>query len=234
MIAKQTRTLVVRRNITQNGDTHTLALSPADIKGKAHDLSFIPGQIAVLQIGDHEPAHFAFASSPADAELEFLVKRGSNAANDIIKLKEGARIELTEVVGSGFPLDTYEGRDLVMIAMGTGIAPLRSALRHALATPARFGQIFMLYGARTPAAFCFATEADEWRALGIELRQVISQPEGYEWSGSTGYVQSLLDNVLPNLSAPVALIAGSPEMIEHTRDRLYEMGFAAEDVLTNY
>ncbi|MCP9492927.1 MAG: hypothetical protein MSG64_00575 [Pyrinomonadaceae bacterium MAG19_C2-C3] len=234
MTVKQSRTLVVRRNTTQNSETHTLAMLPADIKGARHDLTFVPGQIAMLQLGDHEPAYFAFASAPADAELEFLIKRGSNAANDIIKLKAGDTLELVDVVGSGFPLDKYQGRDLVMVAMGTGIAPLRSALRHALATPERFGQIFMLYGARTPAAFCYTAEADEWHAGGIELRQVISQPDGYEWSGSTGYVQSLLDNVLPSLSAPVALVAGSSEMIDHTRDRLCEMGFAAEDVLTNY
>ena len=68
----------------------------------------------------------------------------------------------------------------------------------------------------------------------VELRQVISRPDGYEWSGSTGYVQSLLDNVLPSLSDPVALVCGSREMIEQTRDRLHQMGFEPDRILTNY
>ncbi|MEJ7711364.1 MAG: hypothetical protein WKF84_16260 [Pyrinomonadaceae bacterium] len=68
----------------------------------------------------------------------------------------------------------------------------------------------------------------------MEVRQVISQPTGYEWSGPTGYVQSLLDNVLPELSSPVALVCGSREMIDQTRARLQAMGFADDHVLTNY
>jgi NAD(P)H-flavin reductase len=87
---------------------------------------------------------------------------------------------------------------------------------------------------RTPEDFCYRDETEAWRAAGVELRQVISRPDGYEWSGQTGYVQSLLDNVLPTLSDPVALVCGSREMIEQTRDRLHEMGFTPERILTNY
>ena len=77
-------------------------------------------------------------------------------------------------------------------------------------------------------------ETAAWQAAGVELRQVVSRPDGYEWAGQTGYVQSLLDNVLPTLSSPVALVCGSREMIEHTRDRLGEMGLPPEAILTNY
>ena len=69
---------------------------------------------------------------------------------------------------------------------------------------------------------------------GVELRRVISRPDGHDWSGPTGYVQSLLDHVLPALHDPVALVCGSREMIEQTRARLSEMGFAPESILTNY
>ena len=63
---------------------------------------------------------------------------------------------------------------------------------------------------------------------------MISRPDGHDWSGPTGYVQSLLDHVLPDLSAPVALICGSLEMIDETRERLVKMGFKPEEILTNY
>jgi NAD(P)H-flavin reductase len=72
-----------------------------------------------------------------------------------------------------------------------------------------------------------------WRDHGVELRQVISQPNG-DWSGPTGYVQSLLDNIVPDLNDPAALICGSNVMIEQTRARLLNLGFAAEKILTNY
>ena len=88
--------------------------------------------------------------------------------------------------------------------------------------------------ASAPEDFCYRDETQGWKNAGVELRQVISQPDGHDWSGPTGYVQSLLDHVLPNLKSPVALICGSREMIEQTRDRLQQMGFAPEAILTNY
>jgi len=111
---------------------------------------------------------------------------------------------------------------------------LRSALRHALNRKAEFSQLVVLYGVRTPEDFCYRDEIEEWERAGVELRQVISRPDGHDWSGRTGYVQSLLDNVLPDLKSPVALVCGSREMISQTSDRLQQMGFSPDDILTNY
>lgn len=234
---KQARTLRITDARPQGRDTCSIAALPADLKGgkaERHDLTFLPGQVAVLSAGDVAPSYYALASAPADPQLEFLIKRGTPTGDALHKLEPGAEIMLHDITGTGFDLGKLHGRDLVMLAMGTGVAPLRSALRHCIQQTENFGQLFLLYGARTPADFCYQSEVDAWRAAGVELREVISQPEGYEWAGSTGYVQSLLDNILPELSAPVALVCGSKEMIAQTRDRLHEMGFAEEDVLTNY
>jgi NAD(P)H-flavin reductase len=200
----------------------------------AHRVSFIPGQVAVLSVPGEAPAYFAFASAPDDRELEVLVKQKVGASNVIFDMKPGEKIELLEVVGHGFALDAHAGKDLVFVAMGIGVAPLRSALRYVLKRKDEFGQCVVLYGARTPDDFCFRDETDSWEDSGVELRQVISRPDGHDWSGPTGYVQSLLDHVLPDLKSPVALVCGSLEMIEQTRDRLVQMGFARDEILTNY
>jgi NAD(P)H-flavin reductase len=194
----------------------------------------VPGQVAVLAVEGEPPAYFAFASAPEDRELEVLVKQRLGVSNLIYDMGAGERIELMEVAGHGFPLDDQKGKDLVFVAMGTGVAPLRSALRHVLKRKDEFGQFVVLYGARTPDDFCFRDETESWEEQGVELRQVISRPDGHDWSGPTGYVQSLLDHVLPNLNSPVALICGSPEMMEQTRDRLGQMGFNPHEILTNY
>jgi len=202
--------------------------------GPKHGVAFVPGQVAVLSVAGEAPAYFAFASAPEDAELEVLVKQKLGASNLIFDMKAGERIELLEVAGHGFALDEQRGKDLVFVAMGTGVAPLRSALRHVLKRKEEFGQLVVLYGTRTPDDFCFRDETDGWEDAGVELRQVVSRPDGHDWSGPTGYVQSLLDHVLPNLNSPVALICGSLEMIEQTRDRLGQMGFKPDEILTNY
>lgn len=201
---------------------------------EAHRVSFLPGQVAVLGVEGEVPGYFAFASAPEDLELEVLIKKNLGASNRLFEMVPGDRVELLEVTGKGFPLDEQKGKDLVFVAMGTGVAPLRSALRHVLARKDEFGQLVVLYGARTPDHFCYRDETEGWEAAGVELRQVVSRPDGHDWSGPTGYVQSLLDNVLPTLNSPVALICGSLEMMDQTRDRLSKMGFAPAEILTNY
>ena len=232
------RQLVITRVREQGRDIRSFDMRPeaGGAGGGARAVEFLPGQVASLRAGgaDGRSFYFAFASAPEDEELEFLVKRAGDDGKSLYHLRAGDEVALTGVVGHGFPLDAHKGKDLVMIAMGTGVAPLRSALRHALARADDFGQLVVLYGARTPDDFCYRDETETWKAAGVELRQVISKPDGYEWAGSTGYVQSLLDHVLPSLNEPVALICGSPEMITHTRDRLHEMGLPPEAILTNY
>ena len=225
-------TLVVKSARQQAREIRSFDMLP-DGASRQHGVEFVPGQVAVLR-AKGEQAYFAFASAPEDDELEFLVKRGSGAGGSIYEMKEGDRVELVEVVGRGFPLREQKGKDLVFVAMGTGVAPLRSALRCAIRHADEFGQLVVLYGARTPEHFCYGDEVEEWEAGGVELRRVVSRPDGHDWSGPTGYVQSLLDHVLPDLSSPVALICGSREMIGQTRERLQQMGFAPDEILTNY
>jgi sulfhydrogenase subunit gamma (sulfur reductase) len=123
-----------------------------------HGVVFVPGQVAVLKVEMEDPAYFAFASAPEDAELEVLVKQNIGASNRIFDMQPGERIELIDVAGHGFALDEQQGKDLVFVAMGTGVAPLRSALRHVLKRKENFGQLVVLYGARTPDDFCYRDE----------------------------------------------------------------------------
>ncbi|HEX8143326.1 MAG TPA: hypothetical protein VF553_12065 [Pyrinomonadaceae bacterium] len=229
IVTQPPRPLVIKRVREQARDTRSF-----DMVTEEGQLGFTPGQVAILRAGDEGQAYFAFASAPEDDEVEFLIKRGGGAGGRIYEMTEGSRVELVDIVGQGFALQEQKGRDLVFVAMGTGVAPLRSALRHTIRHADDYGQLVVLYGARTPDDFCYRDETESWEASGVELRQVISRPDGHDWSGPTGYVQSLLDHVLPDLSDPVALICGSREMIEQTRDRLQQMGFAPEAILTNY
>jgi sulfhydrogenase subunit gamma (sulfur reductase) len=233
MAEPETRPLIITRVRAQGPNIRSFDLWPADAS-HSHGVVFKPGQVAMLRSNEGEPAYFAFASAPEDRELEILVKRTIGASVALFDMKEGERVELLSVTGRGFDLKQQKGRDLVFVAMGTGVAPLRSALRHVLNRKQDFGQLVVLYGARTPDDFCYRDETETWETAGVELRQVISRPDGHDWSGPTGYVQTLLDHVLPDLKSPVALVCGSREMITQTRQRLQQMGFAPEAILTNY
>ena len=226
--------LIITRVRDQARITRSFDLRVKDAAGETKRIDFVPGQVAMLRVPDHHPAYFAFTSAPEDPDLEVLVKQKGGASDVIYHMQVGQTIDLAGIAGHGFRLDEQKHRDLIFVAMGTGVAPLRSALRHVLKRRHDFGQLVVLYGARTPDDFCYRDETEAWGDAGVELRQVISRPGGHDWAGPTGYVQSLLDNVLPNLKSPVALICGSKEMIDQTRERLGKMGFKPEEILTNY
>ena len=227
------RRLKITRIRDQARATRSFDLMPVPAT-HTHGIVFVPGQVAILRVDEEDPAYFAFAGAPEDAELEVLIKQKDGVSKRIFDMHEGEQVELVGIAGHGFDLDQQQGKDLVFVAMGTGVAPLRSALRQALKHKQNFGRFVVLYGARTPDDFCYRDETETWEEAGVELRQVVSRPDGHDWSGPTGYVQSLLDHVLPELRFPVALVCGSAAMIDQTRDRLRQMGFAPEDILTNY
>ncbi|MDX2040545.1 MAG: hypothetical protein SF097_04810 [Acidobacteriota bacterium] len=198
--------------------------------------SFIAGQVAVLEIGNYGESYFAFASAPGESEFEFLVKhKPAFEITTALFENRAETIVLKNIVGKGFPIADYKGHDLIFVAMGTGLAPLRSTLRHLFLNREDFGRLFALFGARTVEDFYYQNEMTvDWRRHGVELRQVISQPGDSDWDGPTGYVQSLLDNVVPEMNNPLALVCGSREMQEQTKKRLGELGFAPDKILTNY
>jgi len=230
MTESRKRELIIKRIKQQGNQIRSFDMATED----EEPLLFKAGQVAVLAVGDSKPGYFALASAPDDKDAEFLIKQNEGLSAIIYEMKEGDHVTLLDIVGNGFPLEQQRGKDLVFVAMGTGVAPLRSALRQVLKHKDEYRKLVVLYGARTPQFFCYSEEAERWEDAGVELRRVVSRPDGHDWSGSTGYVQSLLDHVLPSLKAPVALVCGSREMIEQTTDRLLKMGFAPEDILTNY
>src|SRR5215813_5866597 len=176
---------------------------------------FKAGQVAILEMNDSGSSYVAFASAPEENEFEFLIKHNpasTKATSALFESRPDDQVVLKNIVGRSFSIEDHRGNDLIFVAMGTGLAPLRSTLRHVLRSRNEYGRLVVLYGARSVEDFCFAEEmATEWREQGVELRQVISQPNG-DWIGPTGYVQSLLDHTVMELKNPVALICGSQEM----------------------
>src|SRR6185436_15698937 len=140
MSAAEPRALVITRIRQQGREIRSFDLMPEDARG-SHNVSFIPGQVAILRVGNEESAYFAFAGSPEDPELEILVKRTVGASVALFDMKVGEQVDLLSVAGHGFDLDAQRGHDLVFVAMGTGVAPLRSALRHVLNRKDDFAQL---------------------------------------------------------------------------------------------
>src|SRR2546423_3764379 len=140
MSTQQKRSLIITSVREQARDIRSFDLKPADSTA-SHGVVFKSGQIAILRVGEEEPAYFAFASSPEDPDVEILVKRTIGASVALFDMAEGGTVDLLGVTGVGFDLDAQRGRDLVFVAMGTGVAPLRSALRCVLNRRQSYGNL---------------------------------------------------------------------------------------------
>lgn len=197
--------------------------------------TFIPGQVAVLGMGDVGESYFAIASAPEDRDgMEFLIRKGQRVSEALFTVKKGGKVRGKGPLGKGFPVDQYLGRDLILAAVGSAIAPMRSVLRSIVHRRSTFGNVVLVYGTRQPQDFPFLDEMENWQQARIKVILTSSRPEGREWRGKTGYVQAHFAEALVALQHPVAMVCGMKAMIEQSRDALIRLGLVPNDILTNY
>ena len=124
--------------------------------------SYIPGQVAVLGVEGIGESYYALASAPEDKTgMEFLVKNGEGVSKALYEATEGTKIQAKGPVGKGFPIDQYKGRDLLIVAVGSAMAPMRGVIKSICRRRQDFGKISVIFGARTPEDFPFLGEVDD-------------------------------------------------------------------------
>ncbi|MDD5038642.1 MAG: FAD-binding oxidoreductase [Dehalococcoidales bacterium] len=197
--------------------------------------SFTPGQVAILGIEGVGESYFAITSAPEDkGSMEFLIRMGGGVSQVLFGVKAGDIVQGKGPLGKGFPVDNYYGRDFLLAAVGSAISPIRSVLRSICYRRSDFGKIALVYGARRPEDFPFLDEIEDWKKSQISVLLTVSRPEGEDWTGQTGYVQTHFKEVLSGLGKPVVMICGMKAMLEQSRDELVRLGVAATDILTNF
>jgi sulfhydrogenase subunit gamma (sulfur reductase) len=228
-MADEPQTMKIVHVSDETAQTKLFTLKPES------DWDFVPGQVAVLGVEGIGESYFAIASAPEDkGMLQFLVKDGKGAAGAIFRMREGDTAQVKGPVGKGFPIDKYKGRDVIIEAVGTAIAPMRGVIRSIMKRRDEFRKVTAIFGVRVPEDFPFRHEMDEWKQAGIETVLTISRPEGTGWEGKAGYVQLHCSEAMGDLEHPVALVCGMKDMMQQSREELCRLGVDECDVLTNY
>ncbi len=197
---------------------------------------YLPGQAVRVATHQHERRRpYSIAGAPEDADvdgcLELLVGvAGDGSAGPHLSLEVGTQVDVEGPLGRfTFPRDPVEER-FVFIAGGTGIAPLRAMLRHAMHVPHR--AIGLLYSARTPGDFAYEAELRAMARAGkIELRQTVTREfEGGEWDGRRGRIGR--DDLAPLVHGPATLcfICGPPPLVDEIPRLLEELGIPRERI----
>ena len=206
-----------------------------DPEGKK-PFTHIPGQCAMLSIPGVGEALFSITSSPTNEEfMEFSIKKCGCVTQFLHACEPGQQITIRGPYGNGFPVDTdFAGKDLLFVAGGIGLAPLRSVINYVRHYRSRYGSVDIVYGARSMDDLVDYQEiVDEWcKEDGINVHLTIDAPqEG--WDGHVGFVPTYVKELAFDTSKTVVL-CGPPIMIKFTLAGLQELGFKKDQVYTTF
>ncbi|NLI00067.1 MAG: oxidoreductase [Chthonomonadales bacterium] len=187
---------------------------------------FLPGQFAQVSVIGAGEFPASLPPSPTERERFFTVRKVGSVTDALHALKPGDGFGVRGPYGNGFPMDAYEGMDLVFVAGGIGIIPLRSCIVYAMHHRQRYGRIQVFYGARTPRELMYRTAMDAWAAAeGVECYRTVDRADE-TWDGPVGVVGSLFK--LPGVTVPVgntvAFVCGPPIMFRFVIKDLLAMG----------
>ncbi|MCL0060456.1 FAD/NAD(P)-binding protein [Dehalococcoidia bacterium] len=197
------------------------------------EFSFEPGQFGEYSVFGVGEATFCISSSPTRSDhLEFALARVGKVTNALHRLGVGAEIGFRGPYGNSFPLDLLQGKNLVFVGGGIGLAPLRSLIWYALDNRDKYGDIDIIYGARSPADLCFKYDLDAW-GDDKTVNMVTTVDRGDEnWKGREGFVPQVLEQAAPSAGNAVAIVCGPPIMIRFTFPVLEKLGFTPEQMVT--
>lgn len=197
-------------------------------------VDFAPGaflQVSVFGLGE---APFTLASAPGGArEVEILVRAAGNLTRALHRLQPGDTVGARGPFGSGFPVERLLGKDLLLVAGGLGLIPLRSLLLHILSRRGEFGRLRLLYGARNVASLLFLPDLMAWHRGGeLDCRFAVDEPD-HRWGIVRGEVATLFRDLDLSPERTVAAVSGPAEMYRFTNPLLFRLGFDEQSIFLN-
>ena len=204
-----------------------------DLEGKKPFLH-MPGQCAMLSIPGVGEAMFSITSSPTNTEfMEFSIKKCGCLTNWLHLMEVGQQVTIRGPYGTAFPVETdLKGKDLLFVAGGIGLAPLRSVINYVRDNRQNYGDVQIVYGSRSMDDLVDYKEIiDEWmKDDGIQVNLTIDR-EQEGWDGHVGFVPNYVKELNPDVKKTV-LVCGPPIMIKFTLAGLKELGFTETQVFT--
>jgi NAD(P)H-flavin reductase len=209
----------VRRRRREGPQVWTL-----DLEAEAARFAFAPGQFNMLTAFGVGEVPISLSGDPAEASLVHTIRAVGPVSTALARLGAGAPVGLRGPFGAGWPMAAAAGHDVVIVAGGLGLAPLRPALYRLLAERSRYGQIVLLYGTRGPDEILFRREIEGWRRrLDVDIEVTVDHAVG-DWRGHVGVVTTLISRAAFDPLHAVALVCGPEVMMRFAIAALRDTG----------
>jgi len=208
-------------------DTFTLELRP-EAGGR---FAFAPGQFNMLYVFGVGEVPISISGDPADdSVLVHTIRSVGTVTRAMGELEAGNALGVRGPYGTGWPVESAFGDDLVVIAGGVGLAPLRPAIYQALAQREKFGKVLILYGARTPEDILFKKELEKWRGrFDVDVLVTVDRATG-RWGGTVGVVTNLINRGGFDHMHTTALVCGPEVMMRYAVQALESRGVATDRI----
>jgi len=189
---------------------------------------FRPGQFVMLELPGIGEAPFSISSSPIRrGDLELCIRAVGNLTNFLSRAGRGTQVGLSGPFGTSFPVEEMQGSDVLLIAGGLGIVPLRAPLFTVLENRSRYRRVDLIYGAKRPAELLFTYQYESWQRFDVNLEITVDQPDP-DWQGQVGLITNLLKQRIEAGGSMArnthAIVCGPPVMFKYVCNMLTEAG----------
>lgn len=218
----------IKKATRESADVFTLGIEPPAASEK---FSFRPGQFNMLYVFGVGEVPVSVSGDPAKSEtLVHTVRSVGAVTNEMRKLKSGDMIGVRGPFGSDWQIARHGGKDIILIAGGIGLAPLRPVVYHLLRQRNSYGRAFLFYGTRTPADLLFRKELRKWRSsFEMEVEITVDAPTG-DWRGNVGFVTNLIQSERLDAARTTALVCGPEIMMRFAVKELQKRGIGSKQI----
>lgn len=194
-------------------------------------LDHTPGQFVGVSVFGVGEAPISISSSPSrsNGNFEMCVRSVGDVTRALHTLESGANIGIRGPFGKGFPIKKFWGKDMLFIAGGLGLPPMRSLINQILDERSKFGRIIILYGVKKPDEFLFTDELETWRARpDVELHLTVDRSDD-TWRGNVGVITTLIPQIKVYSPNTVAVVIGPPVMYKFVLVELLGLGLGIRE-----
>ena len=186
---------------------------------------FRPGQFLMLQIPGYGEIPISISSSTSNNEqIELCIRKAGHATSALFHAREGSRVAVRGPFGSSFPMEEMIDRNVILVAGGLGIAPLRAPLFWINDHRDRYRDVHMLYGTKEPSQMLFTYQFEEWKKINHINLHTIVEHASQKWEGKTGMITELFSEIAIDPKNTYAIVCGPPVMFKFVCNYLDKQG----------